>query len=162
MESGTSNGAAQPGRRRFLAGVINTIYGGIAGTLAVILGGSVLSPSFARRREGWLPAIDLSELVDNEPTPVTIRRARDDGYAQIVDRQVVFLVKTGESSVVALSSTCTHLGCRVSWNADDSRFECPCHGGVFDREGAVTAGPPPAPLPKLATKIEGDRVLVQI
>jgi menaquinol-cytochrome c reductase iron-sulfur subunit len=162
MESGTSSDAARPARRRFLAGVINAIYGGIGGTLAVILGGSILSPSFARRRDAWLPAIDLAELIDNEPTPVAIRRARDDGYAQIVDRQVVFLVKTGESNVVALSSTCTHLGCRVSWNADNSHFECPCHGGVFDRDGAVTAGPPPAPLPKLATKIDGDRVLVQI
>ena len=162
MVSGTSDDAAQPGRRRFLAGVITTIHGAIAGTLAVVLGGSILSPSFARRREGWLRAIDLNELMDDEPTPVTIRRARDDGYAQIVDRQVVFLVKTGESNVVAISSTCTHLGCRVSWNADEKQFHCPCHGGKFDRDGAVTGGPPPAPLPTLATKIDGEHVLVQL
>src|SRR5919107_757995 len=92
-------------RRRFLAGVITAIQVAIGGTLAVILGGSILSPSFARRRENWLKAGLLSDLPDNEPTPVTVRVAREDGYAQMVDRQVVFLVKTGESEVAALSST---------------------------------------------------------
>lgn len=150
------------GRRRFLAGIINTIQATIGGTLAVILGGSILSPSFARRRENWLEAGALSDLADNEPTPITLRVARDDGYAQIVDRQVVFLVKTGETDVVALSSTCTHLGCRVSWVPESRELQCPCHGGVFDATGAVKAGPPPAPLARLQAKVDGDQVLVQL
>jgi Rieske Fe-S protein len=150
------------GRRRFLAGVITTIQAAIGGTLAFILGGSVLSPSFARRRENWLAAGLLSDLPDNEPTPVTVRVAREDGYAQIVERQVVFLVRTGDTEVTALSSTCTHLGCRVSWDAEATSLKCPCHGGVFDRTGKVTAGPPPAPLPRITTKVDGDQVFVQI
>jgi Rieske Fe-S protein len=150
------------GRRRFLAGIITTIQATIGGTLAVILGGSILSPSFARRRENWLPAGLLSDLPENEPTPVTIRVARADGYAQIVERQVVFLIRTGDTEVTALSSTCTHLGCRVSWDAEAGDLKCPCHGGVFDRTGKVTAGPPPAPLPRVTTKVDGDQVLVQI
>jgi len=150
------------GRRRFLAGVITAIQAAIGGTLAVILGGSILSPSFARRRENWLNAALLRDLPDNEPTPVAVRVAREDGYAQVVDRQVVFLVKTGESEVTALSSTCTHLGCRVSWDPDSLTLKCPCHGGVFDRSGAVTAGPPPAPLARIQTRLEGDQILIQL
>ncbi len=149
-------------RRRFLAGIITTVQAAIGGTLAVLLGGSILSPSFARRREQWLPAGLLKELPGNNPTAVTVRVARDDGYAQIVDRQVVFLVKTGDTDVTALSSICTHLGCRVSWDAEAEELRCPCHGGVFDRSGVVKAGPPPAPLAKLRTKIDGEHVLVQI
>jgi Rieske Fe-S protein len=149
-------------RRRFLAGVITAIHAAIGGTLAVILGGSVLSPSFARRRQNWLGAGPLSDLSENEPTPVTIRVARADGYAQIVERQVVFLVRTGDTEVTALSSTCTHLGCRVSWNPEARDFRCPCHGGVFDPTGKVTAGPPPAPLPRITTRVDGDQVLVQL
>ena len=151
-----------PERRRFFARAIAAIHTAIGGTVAVILGGSVLAPSFARRSENWLAAGSLADLTDGEPLPVTVRLTREDGYAEIVDRRVVFLVKTGESSVTALSSTCTHLGCRVSWSASEKELRCPCHGGVFDASGAVKSGPPPAPLARLAARVDGDRVLVQI
>jgi Rieske Fe-S protein len=150
------------GRRRFLSGAIATIQGAIGATLAFLLGGAVVSPAFRKRAAAWWPAAALDDLPDNEPTPIAIRVTREDGYSQVVERQVVFLVKTGATDVTALSSTCTHLGCRVSWNADDQTLKCPCHGGVFDRTGAVKAGPPPAPLQRLDTRIEGDRVMVQI
>lgn len=45
---------------------------------------------------------------------------------------------------VALSSTCPHLGCQVHWQAENSRFFCPCHNGAFDAEGKATEGPPAA------------------
>jgi Rieske Fe-S protein len=86
--------------------------------------------------------------------------ARQDGYAQTVERQVLFLVKSGEE-VKALSSTCTHLGCRVRWDAEAQQLKCPCHGGVYDRTGAVLSGPPPAPLASIATRIDGDQVFIQ-
>jgi Rieske Fe-S protein len=150
------------GRRTFLARIVTTIHAVIGGTLGVILGGSILAPSFARRQENWLGAGALSDLADNEPTAITIRVARDDGYAQIVDRQVVFLVKTGEAQVTALSSVCTHLGCRVSWDAEKELLLCPCHGGAFDRAGTVKDGPPPAPLATVPVRIDGDRIQVQL
>lgn len=150
------------GRRGFLARVIIGIQAVIGGTLGVILGGSILSPGFARRQANWLPAGLLSDLADNEPTPVTVRVAREDGYNQIVERQVIFLVKTGELEVRALSATCTHLGCRVRWDTQTLTLNCPCHGGVFDRDGTVKAGPPPAPLASITTRLDGDRVLVEL
>ena len=142
--------------------VIAILQAAVGGTLAFFLGGSILSPSFARREENWLAAGTLEDLAENEPVPAAIRVVRHDGYTQVVDRQVVFLVKTSESKVDALSSVCTHLGCRVSWNAEERELRCPCHGGVFDRDGAVKAGPPPASLPRLRTRIDGQRILVQI
>jgi Rieske Fe-S protein len=148
-------------RRRFLAAAVNTIQGIIGGTVAVLLGGAVIGPSFLRRREAWLKAAALDALNEGEPTPVTIRVTRQDGYTETVERQVVFLVKSGDN-VKALSSTCTHLGCRVSWDAEAKQLKCPCHGGVYDRTGAVISGPPPAPLPSLSTRIDGDQVLVQV
>lgn len=151
-----------PERRRFFARIINTIHAAIGGTLGVILGGAILSPLFGSRQENWLTAGTLTDLPDNRPTPVTIRVAREDGYNQVVDRRTVFLVKTSDSEVLALDSTCTHLGCRVSWNAETQELLCPCHGGVYDVTGAVKAGPPPAPLARLATRIEGDRIQVQL
>jgi Rieske Fe-S protein len=47
-----------------------------------------------------------------------------------------------ESSFVALSSTCPHLGCQVHWEPWNRRFFCPCHNGAFDANGKATEGPP--------------------
>ena len=129
--------------------------------MAFILGGSIVPPG-VRRPDDWLEAAALSALRRDEPTPVMLRVTRDEGYTQVVDRQVVFLVKTGDTEVTTLSSTCTHLGCRVTWDPDGQALKCPCHGGAYDRLGSVIAGPPPEPLARLRTRVEGERVLVQI
>jgi Rieske Fe-S protein len=151
-----------PERRRFLVRVIHSIHAVIGGTVGLVLGGAILSPLFSRRQENWLTAAKLTDLPDDRPMPVTIRVAREDGYNEVIERRTVFLVKTRETDVTALDSTCTHLGCRVSWDAETQELRCPCHGGVYDSTGAVKAGPPPAPLPRLMTRIEGDQVLVQL
>jgi menaquinol-cytochrome c reductase iron-sulfur subunit len=150
------------GRRRFLARVVTTIHAAIAGTLGVILGGAVSSPIFGRQQENWIPAASLNNLPQNEPTPVTLRIAREDGYREVIDRRTVFLVRTGDNQVTALDSTCTHLGCRVSWDPEAQLLKCPCHGGQYDKTGAVKAGPPPAPLARMTTRVDGDQILVQV
>ena len=150
------------GRRRFLARVIKSIHALITAAVGVIVGGSILSPVFGRREENWLTAANLAEIPATGPLPVTIRVAHNDGYNQVVERRGVFLVKTGEADVIALDSTCTHLGCRVSWDAEAKLLRCPCHGGVYDTTGAVKGGPPPRPLTRLMTRIEDGQVQVQL
>jgi Rieske Fe-S protein len=150
------------GRRRFLARVIKSIHALITGTVGVVVGGAILSPVFGRRQQNWLTAASLADIPATGPLPVTVRVAHSDGYSQVVERRSVFLVKTGESDVIALDSTCTHLGCRVSWDAEAKVLRCPCHGGVYDTTGAVTAGPPPRPLARLMTRIEDGQVQVQL
>ncbi len=150
-------------RRRLLSRAIVAIQGLMAASIGLVAGGAIAAPSLARRTGSWWPAgRALADLVEGEPTPVTISRSREDGYTRVVDRQVVFLVRTGEDQVTALSSTCTHLGCRVRWDAADGVLKCPCHGGVFDRSGAVLDGPPSEPLATVATRVEDGRVLVEM
>ena len=162
MSGTTAEDQHEQGRRRFLTRVIGAVQAAIGGALGIVLGGAVVSPGLGSREENWLTAGALSALPVDTPTPVTIRVAREDGYRQIVSREVVFLVKSASSEVIALSSTCTHLGCRVSWVAESQELRCPCHGGVFDATGAVKAGPPPTPLTRLQARVDGDQVLVQI
>ncbi|MBW2605604.1 MAG: Rieske (2Fe-2S) protein [Deltaproteobacteria bacterium] len=71
----------------------------------------------------------------------------------------IFIVNTGEE-LYALLGVCTHFGCLVSWYRPGKRFRCPCHGGQYDISGNVVAGPPPAPLKRLALKIEHRKVNV--
>jgi len=151
-----------PGNRRgFLIRVIQTVHAGIGATLAFIVGGAVVAPSFSRREKVWLPAGSVPQLIEGVPAPVTLRLVRSDGASEVVDRRVVYLVRTGDT-VRALDSTCTHLGCRTKFNPDLRQIECPCHGGVYDTQGNVLSGPPPSPLASVPVRIEHDRVLVQV
>lgn len=74
-----------------------------------------------------------------------------------------------ESGWLALYRRCTHLGCVVPWQADDpgeddlgakGRFNCPCHGGIFDRYGIVHGGPPPRPLDIFPMTVEKRELVV--
>lgn len=42
----------------------------------------------------------------------------------------------------ALSTKCPHLGCKVHWVEGKREFFCPCHNGVFDKDGVALSGPP--------------------
>jgi len=73
-------------------------------------------------------------------------------------KPAIVLRRNGE--FVALSAVCTHLGCIVAFNASANTFQCPCHGGKYDRDGKVIAGPPPLPLERLNTKVEDDKIIL--
>ena len=149
-------------RRGLFRWVIHSLMAGIGATLGVVLGGAIVAPSFTQREQSWLPAGRLRDLKQDVPTAVTVRVTRQDGYYEAVEQQVVFLVKTADDQVQGLSSTCTHLGCRISWDETGKVLRCPCHGGVFGPDGQVLAGPPPRPLPVVSVRIERNQVLVQV
>ena len=149
------------GRRRFFVRIVTAIHAAIGGTIAVLLGGAAVSSAFGRRQESWLPASSLGNLRPGIPTPVIVGVSRRDGYTQVIEQRTLFLVRDG-ANVTALDSTCTHLGCRVSWDRDREELRCPCHGGVYDRTGKVKSGPPPAPLATIATRVDGNQVLVRL
>ena len=80
-----------------------------------------------------------------------------------------FYLSRVESGFLALYRKCTHVGCVVPWLADDpsednlasnGRFNCPCHGGIYDRYGVVHAGPPPTPFDLFPISIENGEVIV--
>jgi cytochrome b6-f complex iron-sulfur subunit len=70
------------------------------------------------------------------------------------------LVLRDREGVIALSLVCTHQGCIVQWREGKQEFYCPCHDGLFDRNGDVLGGPPPMPLEQFPAKIVGDQVVI--
>jgi len=57
-----------------------------------------------------------------------------------------WLSATEEGGVVALYKVCTHLGCLYKWVEANGRFECPCHGSMYERSGQFIQGPAPRSL----------------
>lgn len=80
-------------------------------------------------------------------------------FQDIQGRDLV-IVRTGENTVRALSTVCTHLGCTVYWQQDKKVFYCPCHQGLFDESGKVISGPPPRPLDSYQVEVEDRNVFI--
>jgi hypothetical protein len=51
-----------------------------------------------------------------------------------------------------------HLGCPVRYVEAAQRFICPCHGGVYDKVGRVSGGPPVRPLDRFYTRVRNGKV----
>jgi quinol---cytochrome c reductase iron-sulfur subunit, bacillus type len=152
-----------PGRRRALVILINSVLGVMGGTLGALLGAFALRPARRAAGDRWVRAASFVELTPGNPLTRVLSVPRADGWYRERVRQTVFLVRDGDH-VRALSATCTHLGCQVRWDRDRKRFLCPCHGGEYDAQGRVIAGPPPRPLDTIEARVDAadDSVLVRV
>ncbi|HSF87628.1 MAG TPA: Rieske 2Fe-2S domain-containing protein [Acidimicrobiia bacterium] len=65
-----------------------------------------------------------------------------------------------DGEVVAISETCSHLGCRVPWCASSGQFECPCHGSIFNRAGDFIAGPAPRGMDFYPTEVVDGLIVI--
>jgi cytochrome b6-f complex iron-sulfur subunit len=73
-----------------------------------------------------------------------------------------YLARLADGGFLALSRTCTHLGCTVPWIKEDHQFACPCHSSVFDITGAVMSPPADRALDLYAVRIENGIVKVDL
>jgi cytochrome b6-f complex iron-sulfur subunit len=71
-----------------------------------------------------------------------------------------WLVNTTDEGIKAIYMVCTHLGCLYKWEPSTVRFECPCHGSKFSREGFYIEGPAPRSLDTFAVREENGEVIV--
>jgi nitrite reductase/ring-hydroxylating ferredoxin subunit len=69
-------------------------------------------------------------------------------------------VERSELGFIAFSAICTHLNCVVNWNEMLKKFECPCHGAKFNRNGEVLEGPPPRPLDLYKLQIVEEKLVI--
>ena len=65
-----------------------------------------------------------------------------------LDGETVAAYRDDDGTLHAVSPTCTHLGCRVTFNTAERSWDCPCHGSRFDVDGCVLQGPAIKDLPK--------------
>lgn len=71
-----------------------------------------------------------------------------------------FYLSRLDEGVLAMWQRCTHLGCTVPWRDDEAQFHCPCHGGLYNKKGEVTGGPPPRPLDLFPVEIVDGEIMV--
>lgn len=70
------------------------------------------------------------------------------GEAKVVmiDGDKVGAYRDEQGTLHLVDTTCTHLGCELTWNAAEKSWDCPCHGSRFSYEGEIIEGPTVKPL----------------
>jgi cytochrome b6-f complex iron-sulfur subunit len=136
-------------RRKFL----NRVWAGL-GIVAAAEAVAFLSGYFSPRKPRYSPTdpgevFNVGAVDDFEPGTVTA-----------FVRGKFYLARIGNGGFLALSRTCTHLGCTVPWVADEQRFVCPCHASAFDINGDVIEPPAPRAMDLFEVSIENDMVRV--
>jgi nitrite reductase/ring-hydroxylating ferredoxin subunit len=123
-------------RRRFLCG--------LAGGGTAALASSAVVPLAAY----------LGNLHDEPPPPFLAVPPEQCELAPGTSKLIMYgripalVVRTAppQSELRVFVATCTHFDCIVGYRPEENRIFCACHGGFYDVDGNVTAGPPPRPL----------------
>jgi Rieske Fe-S protein len=121
----------------------------------------LIGPALRRSEEQiWIRLGSASKVELGIPTLFKARIERKTGWI-VTEQELSVYVRTDNGrDFVAMSSICTHLGCRVRWISDQEQFFCPCHTAAFDQEGNVVTGPPPRPLDRYEVKEEDGQLYV--
>ncbi len=139
-------------QRRTLLGWLWALLGLLACIELGWLTGSILKsrkPIAARRQDNRL--IDAGRVESFNP-----------GDVKAIPEAMAYLSRLEDGSFIALSKTCTHLGCTVPWDQARQSFVCPCHGSTFDRTGSVLTAPAIRPLDYYPVRIENGLLRIDI
>ena len=127
--------------------------------LGVPIVGFLLSPLFRRQVYVWRQVGDISGVPVGEPTKFEVAFPQD-VWTTAEENLAVYVVKSGHQTRI-FSNVCTHMQCPVRWDPALHQFLCPCHGGLYDINGANMGGPPPKPLPQYVNRIDGTTLYIQ-
>jgi menaquinol-cytochrome c reductase iron-sulfur subunit len=154
-------------RRRFMT--VSANGAGIVAAMSFTLPalGFAVGPIFKSTPRRWETVGTVDQFPDNNYIPVVITLTPGIGEA---GKATVYIRKRNpvldndrydrETSFIAITSRCAHLGCPVRWVDAAERFICPCHGGVYDLLGVPVGGPPVRPLDRFYTRVRAGYVEV--
>lgn len=153
---------SDPARRSFIKGASCLVGAGIAVTFGTILGVTSVQPTLGKQTYQWVDVGKEQDFPVGAITSVTLHFSRSQAFHSEQIEFPVLIRRLSEQDFICFSSSCPHLGCAVSWDELSQRFKCACHGGAFNKDGQVIAGPPPSPLPRLPWKVENGTLKVEV
>ena len=149
-------------RRSFFGALLAIGSAGMGAILAVPVLRYVLYPLYSKSSgSGWSDVGAASEFSGSKaPVLKTISFTQHDGWRQVVSDQSVYVSRNESGEVEVFSAICPHLGCTVSWQPNQDKFVCPCHGGEFKADGQHIFGPPPRGMDHLPTQVKDGKLQV--
>jgi cytochrome b6-f complex iron-sulfur subunit len=111
--------------------------------------------AFFKPRKQKISAVDRDAIIIAGPFDSFLP-----GTVTAFVRGKFYLARLVDGGFLALSRTCTHLGCTVPWVAKENKFICPCHSSEFDITGEVISPPAPRALDIYQVTIENNVVKI--
>jgi menaquinol-cytochrome c reductase iron-sulfur subunit len=141
-------------RRDFMKTVIAAISGVIGAAIGLPAIAYVVGPALQKETDEWIRLGSVGKVEVNTPTLFKTNIEKQTGWINAEEEFSAYALTTNSQEFIVMSNICTHLGCRVRWVADKDGFYCPCHNGVFAKDGSVVSGPPPRSLDRFESKVE--------
>jgi Rieske Fe-S protein len=150
-------------RRGLLTKLAVLFNGVIAVALAVPIVGFLLSAITRGRGNAylaWVPLGAVSDFPEGETRLATFRNP----YVTPTDGKTAdtacWVRHTEGNKFQVFAINCMHLGCPVRWFPQSGLFMCPCHGGVYYRDGSRASGPPERALVEYPWKVENGKIII--
>lgn len=157
---GGTDQSTDRGRRGFLARLSLALAGLATLGAAIPFIGIIFRPARARA-DVWRDVGALDEFPLGTTRKVVYPDPDPDPWQGVAVRNAAWVRREAPDRLVAFSIYCTHTGCPVDYIHDAGLFLCPCHGGIFDQDGSVSAGPPPRPLDRAGVRVRDGRVEIR-
>jgi len=148
-------------RRDFMKATIVSIGGIIGAAIGIPAIPYVIGPARNQENIDWIRLGAVSKVELNVPTLFKLTLETQTGWVSSEEEFSVYVLTENGQDYSVMSNVCTHLGCRVRWIPEQGEFFCPCHNGVFAKDGSVVDGPPPRPLDKFEYKVEDGTIFVK-
>lgn len=148
-------------RRDFMKMAILSIGGLIGAAIGLPAIAYVVGPALQQNISEWIRLGSAGKVELNTPTLFKTTIEKQTGWINTEEEFSVYALTTNGQEFVVMSNVCTHLGCRVRWIAEKDGFYCPCHNGVFAKDGSVVSGPPPHALDRFEVKVEDGVLFVK-
>jgi menaquinol-cytochrome c reductase iron-sulfur subunit len=149
-------------RRKLLAwlmGAGGAAMGAVAAVPALLAG---LAPAIRAPRGGrWREVAPLDALPIGNVEKAVVHVQRED-WARSLGEKAVYVWRRSEAELVVFSRNCTDLSCPVTYDPGSECFFCPCHGGIFAKNGRPMAGPPSRPLYRYAARVRGGMLEIDL
>ncbi len=140
-------------RRTLFTAVLGACGAVLSAVIAVPTLIAALSPDWRPRPEElWQSVGPIEEFPLDRVVPAKVSLERGD-WADALEVKAVYVWRKAEQEFVVFSRNCTDLSCPVVFDSGSQCFFCPCHGGIFGRDGSPMAGPPQVPLYRFANRI---------
>jgi menaquinol-cytochrome c reductase iron-sulfur subunit len=138
-------------RRQFLNYTLTGVGGFMAAGMLMPMVRFAVDPVLQKQAGGdFIATPQKVAEITKEPTRVDFTFTQKDAWYESEMTNSAWVYKNDNGDIIALSPVCKHLGCTVDWNSDKAnpeRFYCPCHGGLYEKDGTNVKGTPPtAPL----------------
>lgn len=162
MNNSTESLSKNVDRRSFIIKLLWAAGGIMTALISIPVVGALIAPLL--RKQGPGPWRDVGKMDDFKIGETILVRFKDPSplpWSGNTDRTASWLRRNSKDEFIAFSVNCPHLGCPVRWIADAEIFLCPCHGGVFNKDGSYAAGPPPHDLTRYPVRINNGQVEIQ-